>query len=29
VGCIASATVVWHGLRLYLGLSGLPFWSDD
>ena len=27
LGCIASAAVVWHGLRLYLGLPGLPFWS--
>jgi Domain of unknown function (DUF5658) len=27
LGCIASTAVVWHGLRLYLGLPGLPFLS--
>lgn len=27
LGCIASTAVVWHGLRLYLGFPGLPFWS--
>ncbi|MGC8641991.1 MAG: DUF5658 family protein [Isosphaeraceae bacterium] len=27
LGCIVSTVVVWHGLRLYLGLPGLPFWS--
>ncbi len=24
VGCMAAAAVVWHGLRLYMGVSGLP-----
>ena len=24
IGCTASATVVWHSLRLYLGVPGLP-----
>ena len=24
VGCLAATAVVWHGLRLYLGLPGLP-----
>jgi Domain of unknown function (DUF5658) len=27
LGCLASVTVVWHGLRLYMGLPGLPFWN--
>ncbi len=29
VCCIVSAIVVWHGLRLYLGLPGLPLSSGD
>jgi hypothetical protein len=29
VGCVATAMVVWHGVRLYQGLPGLPFWSQD
>jgi Domain of unknown function (DUF5658) len=29
VGCLASVAVVWHGVRLYEGLHGLPFWSRD
>ena len=24
VGCAAAAAVVWHSLRLYLGVPGLP-----
>ena len=24
VGCMAAAAVVWHSLRLYMGVSGLP-----
>lgn len=27
LGCLVSLTVVWHGLRLYLGLPGLSFWG--
>ena len=24
IGCVAATAVVWHGLRLYLGVGGLP-----
>ena len=29
IGCMGAATVVWHGLRLYLGVSGLPVGHGD
>ena len=29
IGCMAAAIVVWHGLRLYLDVSGLPVGQRD
>jgi len=29
IGCAAAAAVVWHGLRLYMGLPGLPVGGGD
>jgi hypothetical protein len=29
LGCLASVAVVWHGLRLYMGLPGLPVGARD
>jgi hypothetical protein len=29
IGCVAATAVVWHGLRLYMGLPGLPMVGKD
>ena len=29
VGCVATAAVVWHGLRLYLGFEPMPLAEGD